>query len=69
MQGGCNTARSEAIRRIKQNAAIYLAAGRNPVKIGSQIRDKSTLGLNNPLTGRLIIPADRLLEWDTDPEA
>jgi uncharacterized protein YktA (UPF0223 family) len=69
MQGGCNTARSEAIRRIKQNTVAYLAAGRKPVKVDLQTKDKSSRGLNNPDFGRLIIPAEHLIDWDADPDA
>jgi hypothetical protein len=69
MQGGCNAARSEAIRRIKQNMFMYLAAGRKPVKIDSQVKDKSSRGLNHPEIGRLLIPAEHLLKWDAHPNA
>lgn len=69
MQGGCNAARSEAIRRIKLNTVAYLAAGRKPVKIDFGIKDKSLCGLNSPELGRLLIPAEKLRDWDTDPDA
>ena len=68
MQGGCNMARSEAIRRIKQNMIVYLAAGRNPLRFDSQSKDKSSRGLNHPITGRLLIPAEYVLDWDADPD-
>lgn len=69
MQGGCLTARSEAIRRIKLNTITYLGAGKNPVKFDTQVKDKSLRGLNNSSTGRLLIPAEYALEWDADPDA
>ena len=69
MQGGCSMARSEAIRRINQNTAMYLAAGPNPVKFDPQVKDKSLRGLNNPDIGRLFIPAKDVLKWDEDPDA
>jgi hypothetical protein len=68
MQGGCNTARSESINRIKQNMVMYLAAGRNPVIFDLQAKDKSSCGLNNTHIGRLLIPAQDVLEWDVDPD-
>jgi hypothetical protein len=67
MQGGCNTARSETIRRIKLNIIVYLGAGQNPIKINSQ--DKSWCGLNNPVIGRLLIPAKYVTSWDADTDA
>lgn len=69
MQGGCNAARSEALGRIKQNTFAYLAAGQKPVKIDLRARDKSLRGLNSPEIGRLIIPAEYILDWDADPDA
>jgi hypothetical protein len=67
MQRGCSVARSEAIRRIKQSKFDYLAAGQKPVKIDSQIRDKSLHGLNHPEIGRLLIPAEYLLDGMRTP--
>lgn len=63
------TARSEAIRRINQNMFMYLGAGRKPIKIDSQLKDKSLCGLNSLEIGRLIIPAEHLPKWDADPNA
>lgn len=64
-------ARSEAIRRIKDNLARYLAAGGNPVLISPHLQgmDKASRGLNHQDIGRLIIPAEDLAEWDADPDA
>ena len=69
MQGGCSVARSESIRRIKQNIVVYLGAGRKPVQIDTQMKDKSLRGLNHPQIGRLLVPAEHLLDWDEDPDA
>jgi hypothetical protein len=30
--------------------------------------DKALRGLNDPYTGRLLIPAEDLPEWDADPD-
>jgi hypothetical protein len=68
IQGGCSLARSESIRRVKQNMVVYLGAGRKPVKIDTQIMDKSLRGLNHPQIGHLLIPAEHLLKWDEDPD-
>lgn len=72
MQWGCNTARSEAVRRIKLNMIAYLAAGPKPIRIDAQTietKDKSSLGLNDPDFGRLLIPAEYVHKWDADPDA
>jgi hypothetical protein len=63
-------ARSEAIRRIKDNTVRYLTAGRTPIRVDPnwQVMDKALHGLNDPVIGRLLIPAEDLLEWDADPE-
>jgi hypothetical protein len=70
MQVGCNTARSETIKRIKDNMVRYLAAGQNPVmvKVHWQARGKRMIGINDPDVSRLLIPAEDLQEWDEDPE-
>ena len=68
MQDGCNAARSEVIRRIKDNMAKYLRAGRVPVIINAHLEHKALRGLNDPHIGRLIIPAEDLHEWDADPD-
>jgi hypothetical protein len=67
MQDGCNAARSEAIRRIKDNTVKYLGSGRTPIVVDAQVDYKALRGLNDPNTGRLLIPADSLEEWDEDP--
>ena len=70
MQDGCNSARSEAIKRIKDNTVKYLAAGRTPIAVNeAQVRHKTLRGLNDRAIGRLLIPADDLHEWDMDPDA
>jgi hypothetical protein len=70
MQVGSNMARSEAIRRIKDNMIKYLAAGQRPLKVDPdwQSSNKALHGLNHPLIGHLIIPAANLSEWDADPD-
>jgi hypothetical protein len=70
MQFGSNMARSEVIRRIKDNMVKYLAAGRRPVRLDPNWKssDKALHGLNHPVIGRLLIPADDLPEWDADPD-
>jgi hypothetical protein len=64
-------ARSEAVRRIKENMPRYLAAGQRPVNVGQHWKssDKSMRGLNDPQFGRLLIPAGDLAEWNLDPDA
>jgi hypothetical protein len=69
MQEGCNAARSEAIKRIKDNTIKYLKAGRTPIRVGDQVEHKALRGLNDRDIGRLLIPADSLHEWDEDPDA
>ncbi|KAF8496387.1 hypothetical protein F5888DRAFT_1634920 [Russula emetica] len=69
MQEGCNAARSEAIKRVKDNTIRYLAAGRTPVEVDAHLKHKVLRGLNDPHIGRLLIPAEDLSEWDTDPDA
>ena len=69
MQEGCNAARSEAIKRIKENTAKYLTAARVPVKVDPRTEHKALRGLNDPDFGRLIIPASELHEWEADPDA
>jgi hypothetical protein len=69
MQEGCNAARSEAIKRIKDNTIRYLAAGRTPIKVDAQVEHKALRGLNDHNIGRLLIPAQDLHEWETDPDA
>lgn len=68
MQDGCNAARSEAIKRIKDNTIRYLAAGRTPIIVTAQVDHKALRGLFDPKIGRLIIPAEDLKEWDADPD-
>jgi hypothetical protein len=69
MQEGCNAARSEAIKRIKDNTIKYLAAGPTPIKVDAQVEHKALCGLNDRNIGRLLIPAEALHEWDADPDA
>jgi hypothetical protein len=69
MQEGCNAARSETIKRIKDNTIRYLAAGRTPIKVDAVIEHKALRGLNDRNIGRLLIPAEDLHEWDADPDA
>jgi hypothetical protein len=69
MQDGCHAARSEAIKRIKDNTIRYLTAGQRPVKVDERVRYKPLRGLNDPDIGRLLIPAQDLHEWDRDPDA
>jgi hypothetical protein len=70
MQDGCNAARSEIIKRIKDNTGRYLRAGRTPVEVDdTQIQHKPLRGLNNCNIGRLIIPADDVREWDLNPDS
>jgi hypothetical protein len=71
MQIGCSMARSEAIRRVKDNLVRYLASGRRPVNVDPHwhTKDKVLRGLNDPEIGRLLIPAEDLLDWDADPHA
>lgn len=61
-------ARSEAIRRVKDNTIRYLAAGETPVMVDPQSNNKALRGLNSVEFGRLLIPAEELGEWDADPE-
>jgi hypothetical protein len=69
MQEGCSSARSDTIRRIKDNTGKYLGAGPIHVKVDySQIQYKALRGLNDSNIGRLLIPADQLYEWDLNPE-
>ncbi|KAF8490647.1 hypothetical protein F5888DRAFT_1637981 [Russula emetica] len=68
MQEGCNAARSEAIKRVKDNTIRYLAAGRTPVEVDAHLEHKVLCGLNDPHIGRLLIPAEDLSEWDVDPD-
>ena len=68
MQEGCNAARSENIRRIKDNTTRYLAAGQTPVRVGEHTNHKALRGLNDENIGRLIIPVEDLHEWDQDPD-
>lgn len=69
MQEGCNAARSEAIKRIKDNTIRYLTAGRTPIKVDALVEHKALRGLNDRNIGRLLIPAEELHEWDADPDA
>jgi hypothetical protein len=70
MQEGSNAARSEAIRRIKDNTVRYLRAGRTPITVDdAQVQHKSLRGFNDRNIGRLLIPAESLHEWDMDPDA
>lgn len=69
IQDGCNAARSEAIKRIKDHAIRYLAAGRVPVTINAQVHHKELRGLNDSEIGRLLIPAQEVHQWDLDPDA
>jgi hypothetical protein len=69
MQEGSNAARSEAIKRIKDNTAKYLRAGGTPVMVNDeQVQHKALRGFNDRNIGRLLIPADDLHEWDRDPD-
>jgi len=69
MQEGCNAARSEAIKRIKENTIKYLAAGKTPIQVDvQQVQHKALRGLNERNIGRLLIPASELEDWDADPE-
>jgi hypothetical protein len=63
-------ARSETIKRIKDNMVRYLVAGQNPVLVDVhwQARGRGSSGINDPDIGRLLIPADDLPEWDADPD-
>jgi hypothetical protein len=69
MQDGCNAARSEVIKRIKENTIKYLKAGRTPITPDDQVEHKALRSLNDRDIGRLLIPAESLHQWDEDPDA
>jgi hypothetical protein len=69
MQEGCNAARSEAIKRIKDNTIKYLAAGPTPINVDAHVEHKALRGLNDRNIGRLLIHAEALHQWDEDPDA
>lgn len=64
MQKGCNSARSEAVKRINQFTDKYLDSGTRPIKCDARTMAKTYRGLNHPQIGRLIIPAEHVVEWD-----
>jgi hypothetical protein len=52
IQDGCNSARSEAIKRIKDNTVKYLKAGPAPITVDKdQIQHKALRGLNDATSG------------------
>jgi hypothetical protein len=61
-------ARSKAIRWIKQSTFVYLEAGQKPIKVDLELKDKASHGLNHPDLGWLLIPAERLHDWDPHPK-
>ncbi len=69
MQDGCNAARSDAIKRIKEHTISYLASGRMPIKVDPQVKHKVLRGLTDHDIGRLLIPAEDLEDWDADRDA
>jgi hypothetical protein len=63
MQESCNAARSDTIKRIKDNTTAYLNAGQTPIIVDEvQIREKPLRGFNNPEIGRLLVPAEDVHE-------